>query len=65
MESKIDRKICGTCIYWNGHREIVARKNKVAILDESGVCRSLISSKSGEERRKDLCCKCYENFNVE
>lgn len=63
MESKIDRKICGTCAYWEGNREILPQKNKVAILDEEGICQCSISSKSGEVRRKDRFCKCYENLN--
>lgn len=63
MESKIDRKICGTCIYWDGQREKLPNKNRVAILDESGVCQCPISSKSGESRKKHLLCKHYDNFN--
>lgn len=62
MESKIDRKICGTCAYWNGHREILLEKRKVAIISEAGICQCPISSKSGEVRKKDLVCKSYENF---
>ena len=63
MESKLTRKICGTCIYWNGSREILTHKNKVAILDENAICECPISSKSGELRKKDAICIRYENFN--
>lgn len=64
MESKIDRKMCGTCMYWDGHRELLLHKNKVAILDEIGVCQCPISSKSGEARKKDLSCKCYDKIDI-
>ena len=64
MESKIDRKMCGTCVYWNAHRELLPNKNKVAILDDMGICQCPISSKSGELRKKELNCKSYENFAV-
>jgi len=63
MESKIDRKICGTCIYWDGQREKPSGKDKVAILGEYGICQCPISSKSGENRKKHLVCKNHENFN--
>lgn len=60
MESKISRKICGTCAYWDGNRELLPNKEKIAILEETGVCQCPISSKSGEIRKKDLNCKSYE-----
>ena len=62
MESKIERKICGTCIYWNGNRELLRDKPKVAILDEFGVCECPVSSKSGETRKKNAICIAYENL---
>ena len=66
MVSKIDRKICGTCYYWNGNREIMTDgKLRVAIFDEFGKCECPISSKSGEVRRKDLNCMRYEQYYVE
>ena len=63
MESNITRRICGTCVYWNGYREPIPTKNKVAIIDEVGRCHCPVSSKSGQERKNQLSCKCYENFN--
>lgn len=62
MESKITRKICGTCLFWDGCREPLISKKKVAIIDEVGKCQCPISSKSGQIRKKDLNCKFYENF---
>ena len=62
MESKVERKICGTCIFWNGSRELLQNKRKVAILDEYGTCACPVSSKHGEIRKKDAQCKVYENL---
>lgn len=61
MTSKADRKMCGTCMYWNGSREgfIDKDKPKVAIFDECGVCECFASSMSGHSRRKELSCKEY------
>lgn len=67
MESKVERKICGTCMYWNGRREPVEGKPKIAILDECGICQNPVSSKSGESRKKDAKCKEYlqwEKWNM-
>jgi len=59
MESTVNRIICGTCMFWNGHRELLPSKEKVVIFDDTGICECPISSKSGEIRRKDLRCKEY------
>ena len=64
MESKINRKICGTCAFWSGNRELLPNINKVAILEETGICQCPIGSKLGEIRKKDLNCKSYENFYI-
>ena len=57
MVSKFDRKICGTCLFWRGHREQLYKpKPKVIMFDEEGVCECPISSKSGEQRKKDNTC---------
>ena len=41
MQSKTDRKICGTCAFWTGNREPVFDKKgvpKVNIYDRSALC---------------------------
>ena len=41
MQSKTDRKICGTCEYWAGNREPIFDhhgKPKVNILDKTAPC---------------------------
>ena len=62
MESKIDRVMCATCVYWSGYRERLEDKPKVAVFDDTGICQCPISSKSGEVRKKDAKCKEYLNF---
>ncbi len=62
MQSKIDRVMCGTCVYWNGNRECIDNNTKVVFFDDTAMCRCPISSKSGQERRRDLRCKRYLNF---
>lgn len=62
MQSKIDRVMCGTCVYWNGHRERLDNDAKVVFFDDTAMCECPISLKSGQERRKDLRCKHYLNF---
>lgn len=58
MVSKLERKICGTCMFWSGKREKTNEENvRVVMYDEEAVCECPISSKSGELRRKDLKCK--------
>ena len=62
MESKFDRVMCGTCIYWNGHRELLrADKTKVITFDQYGICECPISSMSGKLRKRELKCKNYIN----
>jgi len=63
MESKYDRVMCGTCLYWNGQREVIyGDKTKVVTFEETGRCECLSSSKFREERKRQGKCKCYENW---
>ncbi len=62
MQSKIDRVMCGTCVYWNGHRELLDNDAKVVFFDDAAICECPVSSKSGELRKKELKCKCYLNL---
>ena len=64
MESKIDRKMCGTCVHWNGGRELMAKENKVKISDELGKCRCSWSYQRGKILKKELSCRCYESLSV-
>lgn len=63
MESNASRVMCGTCLYWNGLREIIyGDKTKVVMFEEMGYCECLNSSKFKENRKRQLKCKCYENW---
>lgn len=63
MESKIERIMCGTCLYWSGDREcIYGKKTKVVLFDEKGKCECVSSSKFGDIRKRELKCKEYINF---
>ena len=63
MESNASRVMCGTCLYWNGQREIIyAKKTKVVTFEETGQCECLASSKLGETRKRQLKCKNYLNW---
>ena len=64
MESKVEREICGTCMYWKGRREPVEGKPKIAILVECGICQNPVSSKSGESRKNNLKCKEYLQWDL-
>jgi hypothetical protein len=35
MQSKIDRVMCGICIYWNGNRERLDNDSKVVFFDDT------------------------------
>ena len=60
MQSKADRVMCGTCMYWNGQREVTNEdKPKIVMLEQEGICECPISSKLGESRKRDLKCKSY------
>ena len=63
MESNAQRVMCGTCLYWNGPREIIyGEKTKVVMFEEFGRCDCLSSSKFQEMRKRQYKCKCYENW---
>lgn len=65
MQSKTDRKICGTCQYWSGKREPVFDKEsmpKVNIYDKLGICNKQGHRFTDENRRCDLCCGRYSKW---
>ena len=64
MGSKIDRKICGTCVHWDGSREFLSKENKVRILDDSGKCHCPWSYQRGKLRDKESSCRCYESLSL-
>lgn len=63
MESKADRKMCGTCLYWSGPREIIyGEQKKVVMFEETGKCECPQSSMFKQDRYRQRSCKCYENW---
>lgn len=65
MQSKTDRKICGTCEYWSGNREPVFDKNgvpKINIYDDCGICCKVGCRFTDKERRNSLNCKMYSKW---
>ncbi len=65
MRSKTDRRMCGTCEFWNGVRQPIFDEHgnpKIEIHSEQGICECSLSSFEGGQRRRDLCCKCYSKW---
>ena len=62
MISKLDRVMCGTCLYWRGQRELLANERRVVMFEKEGKCDCPFSSKAGELRKVDLKCKMYTNW---
>lgn len=64
-QSKTDRKMCGTCEYWNGDREPVFNEKgipKIQINTDEGFCEKQGSRFLDELRKYDLRCKCYSKW---
>ena len=65
MQSKTDRKMCGTCEYWSGNREPVFDKcgrPKLNIYDRKGLCNKQAHRFSDQVREYDLCCGRYSKW---
>ena len=65
MLSKTDRKICGTCEYWTGHRNPTFTQNsipKINIVDDNGLCMNIYSRFDGKSRNKQSYCKNYSKW---
>lgn len=65
MQSKTDRKMCGTCEYWAGNREPVFDahgKPKINIYDKQAVCNKQGHRFADENRRCDLVCGRYSKW---
>lgn len=66
MQSKTERKICGTCEYWTGNREPVFDKKgipKVNIYDKRAICAKQGHRFSDSNRERDLCCGRYTKWS--
>lgn len=62
MQSKTDRKMCGTCEYWSGNREPTfdrQGKPKINIFDTHAVCNKQGHRFTDENRWRDNCCGRY------
>lgn len=65
MQSKTDRKMCGTCEYWSGNREPVfdsQGRPKVNIYDKQALCNRQGHRFADENRRRELCCGRYSKW---
>ena len=65
MQSKTDRKICGTCEYWAGKREPVFDQHgrpKINIIDRYAVCNRQDYRFADENRKCDLKCGKYTKW---
>lgn len=65
MQSKTERKICGTCEYWSDERELVFEqfgRPKINIYDNQSVCNRQDHRFADENRRYDLCCARYSKW---
>lgn len=65
MQSKTDRKMCGTCEYWSGSREpVFDRKGnpKVNIQEKHAVCNKQDHRFANENRWYDNCCGRYSKW---
>lgn len=63
--SKTDRKICGTCEFWNGDRNPTFDKNgkpKVQINSKIGECENPNSRFHMDDRENDRNCKYYSKW---
>lgn len=62
MTSKPDRRICGTCKYWNGARVNISDKSgnpKIQINDEKAKCLCDVSNFFNQMREKSQSCVKY------
>lgn len=62
MQSKTDRKMCGTCEYWTGKRESAFAplgKTKVNIHDTHAKCCKQGHRFTDKTRWRDQCCTRY------
>lgn len=65
MQSKTDRKMCGTCEYWTGNREPVFDAKgtpKINIYDRFGVCEKQGHRFADQNRENKLCCGRYSKW---
>lgn len=65
MQSKTDRRMCGTCEYWTGLRQPIFVGNgipKVNIIDKTGSCECSISNFEGQSRQCEKACKNYSKW---
>ena len=65
MQSKTDRKMCGTCEYWSGNREPVFDTKgmpKINIYDKFAVCTKQGHRFTDENRQRDLKCGRYTKW---
>lgn len=65
MQSKTDRKICGTCEYWSGNREPIFDKKgipKINIIDIEAFCCKPNCRFTDIIRKSSLNCKMYSKW---
>jgi len=65
MQSKTDRKICGTCEYWSGNREPIFDKKgipKINIIDANALCCKTNCRFTDQIRKNNLNCKMYSKW---
>lgn len=65
MQSKTERRICGTCEYWTGLRNPIFASNgepKVNIEDKEGCCEYYSSHFYEQSRQYDRNCKKYSKW---
>ncbi len=66
MQSKTDRKICGTCEYWAGNRELIFdqhSKLKINIYDKHAPCNKQDYRFANEERDCQKSCGRYSKWS--
>lgn len=65
MQSKTDRKICGTCEYWTGSREPIFDAKgmpKINIYDRYAICAKQGHRFEDQNRENKLCCGRYSKW---
>lgn len=65
MQSKTDRKMCGTCEFWSGNREPVFDAHgipKINIYDKAAVCNKQGHRFTDKTRRCELNCGRYSKW---
>lgn len=66
MQSKTDRKMCGTCEFWSGNREPVFDQKgmpKVNIYDKRAICNKQDYRFADQNRDREAKCGRYSKWS--